>query len=98
MADKQIDQLKAAQKAAAYAGQTPKPLDTSKQHSCQDSEDIYEDIHCDEEYSMNRTLRDSTSEWYKQKEALKKISDAISSRDEKEKPKHNEQNSKQSNE
>lgn len=97
MADKRIDQLKAAQKAAAYAGQTPKPLDTAKQDA-QDGEDIYEDIHCDEEYSMNRTLRDSTSEWYKQKEALKKISDALSSKNEKEKPKQNEQNSKQSNE
>lgn len=96
MPDKRINQMKAAQKAASYAGQTPKPLTTSKQPVSQDDEVIYQDIHCDEEYSMNRSLRDSTSEWYKQKEALKKISDALSSRDEKEKSKPNEQNHKHS--
>lgn len=39
---------------------------------------------------MNKKLRDSTSEWDKQKEALKKISNAIGSKGQAEKEKNHQ--------
>jgi hypothetical protein len=72
------NQFKAQQRASAYAGQTPIPIEP-------------------EDYSPNILksigLRDSTSEWEKQKEALKKINHSISNKNQKNKENHTEQDS-----
>jgi predicted transglutaminase-like cysteine proteinase len=64
--------FKAQQKAASHAGQTPIPFE-SEDFSNTDPQTVYKSI----------DLRDSTSEWEKQKEALKKINNSINNKDRK---------------
>lgn len=82
MNEQKLDQTKARQKAVAQEGQSTKFMEFE---NCANvySQDIYQNI----------SLHDSTSEWEKQKEALKKINNSINKKDQKDKKNDKNQNS-----